>query len=389
MLTTTKELIDEVKSKNLLNSNLIKYKNQTEYDYIFNVSDLILSHTKINITFDVIAKKEILVPYCNIINVTQGSKRINTSVKRIVNENDTKLNLVNEKIDILLKTILSDLTCVDLEFIMFKIENIGIIKIDNERTINYDKYISILPISSYDPRNIITISAEMKNILNFEFIYNLIEHKNSEFRIPGYYLEQSIVLENTSLYEFNILSDDIRILIPNTSNKYSCEDFKNEILTLPNINFIGAFSRESYTLFDIKLEDPKVYTIISFMHSLSERVKEFTLDNDIYPGSVSLFNSRGKFVNSFVTEYKKRGDKLIINDDETNNIVIMDTDFAENMCTLKINNLSSTNEYITIEERFNIRNIHINTIEYECDSLNYLYGVTPGVTIIECFYKIV
>ena len=390
--------------------------------YTFIVKDFIVFDSSIIFIFNVKPSNKLLLPYCKINYVTQNSKRINTSIKKINNsrvlENKTTLNTISAKIKDLWSFMSSGtLVASDLECVIFKTLEGGCIEINNntntliyknaaQMSVNCTDFICLTPLN-FNNREFIDIKAEMKDIINVEF-YHIITNYTEDSKFPakssGYYLEQSIILENMSPFEFDLTNSNFRVIIADIDLKEKCEQDVHNIIfdmeleedKISSIGIINSFSRDSYVFSEIKLEDPIYYTIISSINNTIETVKEFTLNRILYPGIISVYQNSTVLLDTMKTNYKNTGEKIFIKDFSNKSIKIVSSLFLSDSFTIDVENTSEEVQYIKIDKYPYIAELRLNNVLVKmspvCEGskvsqLSDMFDFPTGITSIKGFYK--
>ena len=259
-----------------------------EIDFLFQVNEMIISHYNIIQTFTCLPSNNLIIPYCKILNVVQEEKQCDVLIKRnICNKN------IKNNVDAIYRSIIASTDIInDIDNVLFQLNNGESVKINKNDIIHYKQSITIIPLFNTTP---IYITSEHKNIINMEFSHVL----NKNHNLSSYYLQQKVILENTSNFQFNI-DNKINIVIPkraiikNTKsiNTKTSEQIIPNTSILIDVDVILPYSKIYYNISNTELFIYKYYHNISIINNSIEKIVEFLLQDEIYPGNITIFENK-------------------------------------------------------------------------------------------------
>jgi hypothetical protein len=352
-----------------------KHQHQEEALSEFDVKEMIVMDGSVIFSFEVFSKDPVTLPSCNIRSALQGNKRLKTSFKRGMCE-VYKSGEIYEGSLVARNGALNS----HIDFVLLNIRGGTTVKIVSpEKVVCKPDIVTVTPKTDKLPMKL-TIS--MENVLVTDFFHTLTESKGDDYKEDGFYMEQSILFNNTSLFTFNNCNTT-KIVVPKT-NKETEHETENGVLTLKDVGSLDSHSKESCYFSDTRLENPVNYVMVSTInHERSEMIKEFKMDQEIFPGELSEVNASGEIENTSDLPYKNKGDKLMISGGHAKHIVVLESNFTETGFSLVLENSSGTNENIKIEEYEEIEETTLDGVR--CN--DHVIEITPGKCFIEGIYS--
>ena len=341
----------------------------------FEVEDVLILGSYTQVCFKVEAKEVVVLPGVVTLKATQKGQNLHHSIRKGICE-VYKGNQVY-KGDLKCKS--SALTG-ETSFVLLTLHDGTCVKIVKpEKIISYPDSTQV---HSYIPETPIKIAMTLENALVSEFKHSLNEVLNLEGKEPGFYLEQTLVIENESPYNFKA-QGRTRIAVPKLRVE-SDERVENDILTLEGLGEITPKSKEVVVFSELKMESPRKYNIVSIVcHDRTHTIYEFTLPSQIYPGSITQYCPDGDIVNVSIVPYTEKGGKIFLEQGICEGIVVLESKSDDNTFSLKIDNRSFSPQPIRLQEATKVYDITLNTIPNNNDILI----VEPGIHIISGKYK--
>ncbi len=378
--TTTTTTIRKVLPSGTKNSDTESAKainQQEKILYDFEVKTLFISDNFIRFTFEIQPKEILFLPSGTIISARQKEKSLKYSFQEggcEVHKGDkiyegaliSKNNALNG----------------NTNFVLLSLKDGNVIKINQpDKIISHQDSNKVIA----NPQGpIVKITMKMEEVLNTEFQHIIRESKGDaedDDRQPGFYIEQAVSLENKSIFNFK-KCHTTEIAIPASNNEDDIQ-IPIEKLSISEIGDINSHSKETYVYADIKLDAPKFYTMISTLkNDKLQKVIEFTLPSNLFPGEIIQFDSDGNPIDVSYVSFKKSGDKLILSRGITNHITIINSSYDNEKFYIELENLSSEDEDIFLEESEDINEVQIDKIKVETS----IFKLASGKHIIEGKY---
>jgi len=357
--------------------NIRSNANQERLLYDFEVKDLVISSDRIQFTFEVQPKETLSFPNGNIISATQKGRQLKHSSYKGVCE-------VHKGDEIYEGSLISKNNALNgnSNFVLLTLKDGNTIKITQpDKIISYQDTVKV---NANPQGSVVKITMSMEGVLNTEFEHTISESKgdNDDGRDEGFYMEQTVAIENNSTVNFR-KCPSTRITVP-TSNQEDDTIIENQILTLTDVGDLTSHSKETYVFSDTKLQRPRFYVMISTLkHDKSQCICEFTLPEHLFPGKISQFDTDGNLVDISHVSFKKSGDKLILSRGIADYIKILTFKYDNIKFNLEVENSSTKDENIYIEEIADIQEVYIDDIKMEGD----IFILLPGKHIIRGLYK--
>lgn len=341
----------------------------------FEVEDVLILGSYTQVCFKVQAKEIIVLPGAVTLKATQKGNNLRHSICKgqcevykgdSVYRGDLKSKdyALNGETSFVLLT-LHDGTCVKI--------------IKPEKIISYP---DITRVHSQGTEEPIRVAMTLENALVSEFKHSLSEVLDLEGKEPGFYLEQGLVIENESTFNFKA-QGTTRIAVPKLRVE-SDERVENDILTLEGLGDLTPKSKEVVIFSELKMDSPKKYNIVSIVcHDKTQTVYEFTLPGQVYPGSITQYLPDGDIVNVSVVPYTEKGGKIFLDQGICEGITVLESKSDDSKFSLKLQNRSFNPEPIRLQETDKVCSIMIDGASVNQD----IFILEQGIHLITGNYR--
>jgi hypothetical protein len=346
----------------------------------FKTDNITLIGTYTHLTFEVEAKKTIVLPNAVTLNATQKGHQLRQTLRRgICNVYKGKHvytgNLLNR--DVALNS--------NTNYVLLMQGNGVIIKI-----MQPDR-ITIIPDMNHihPPHQGCMVKVEMllENVLNAEFRHSLSEivavnkgeGDERETNVENtFVLEQAVVISNDSPYGFKT-EGDAKISIPKIGEECGDGKVDNTTLIIKNIGELSPHGKETIVFSECKMDMPRKYKLVSAIyHHKAQSIFEFTVPNNMYPGNLTQYSSTGEISTISTVPYIEKGGKILLRQGIFEDIVMLDNISIGKGFKMTIENKSKEVELVRIAEMAEITDLVVDNIAQSSD----IMSLTSGIHII-------
>jgi co-chaperonin GroES (HSP10) len=344
----------------------------------FKVDNITLIGSYTQVSFEVEAKKLITLPNAVTVTATQKGRNLKQTIRKgvcsVYKGGETfRGNLINKDHALNSST----------NFILLMLKNGTRIKINQPEKILSTP--DIVQVHANTNSSNVKINMLLENAVISEFKHRLNEVLNIEDddREPGFYLEQAVILNNESPYNF-CNNNIAKIAVPVGNGEQGDNKVENSILSLNNIGNLDAQCKEMIIFSELKMDFPRYYNVVSLVcHDKTHIICEFTLPDDIYPGNITQYLPNGEVVNVSSVPYVKKGEKIFLKQGVTDHIIVKETKTDDNSFTLSLENTFEEIQLVRLREMKEITNLKVDGIPVDDD----IMSISKGLHMITGNYK--
>lgn len=336
----------------------------------FRPEDVLILGGYTQLSFEVEAKEVVVLPSAVTLQATQKGHSLRQTLRKGLCEvhkgNKIYKGSLNNR-----ATSLSSET----SFVLLTLQNGTCVKIIKpEKIIAYP---DVTQVHSETPNLPIQVAMTLENALVSEFKHSLNQVLGLGDREPGFYLEQALVIENESPYNF-VAQGRTRIAVPKVRVE-SDERIENDILVLEGVGEITPRSKETLIFSELKMDSPRLYNIVSIVcHDRTSTVYEFTLPDQVYPGSITQYSPEGNVTSVSVVPYTQKGGKIFLEQGICEGITVLESKSDAASFQLKIENASAAAQAIRLQETDKVKEVLIDNVAVAED----VFILQPGIHFV-------